>query len=216
MISAYSAILAHQKDDWLPFLESIGVDREFKPLFTADPERDDYAVIVRQHAGTIIKYIVTAYSIESPLIVIGTDWNKTKKKIFESVSGKPNAQIHEAVVLLRSPSVIRAIDNWLQYRDENLFTQMQVLKDLQVEMRITSISQIKKSSGELDYDQKFRNAEYAIKLNKMISETESELIQNSEKLKDAVQEVRTEAKRLNILSVESMLKEHNNGAGPEL
>lgn len=212
MISAYQSLLAYKKGDWQSYLEDIGLEDVFKPLFKP-LEEDILKEVVLTNTDEIIKYIVLAYSIESEMIVVGADWHKTKKKIYEYVCGRPVKNLYEAVVLLNSPSIIKAINNWLEFSDDDLFTQIQMLKDLQIEMRITSISVIRKASMEIDFDQKFRNAEYAIKLKRMIKEAESELIQNSEKLKDAIKEMKPDSKKKNTLSVESMLKEGSNGLG---
>lgn len=210
MISAYNSIITYDKGDWQSFLEQIGVDDVFNPLFKTFPESEQFPVVLRNNISIVIKYIVKTYSIESDMIVIGADWQKTKKKIFESVSGEPKRECYEALVLLKSDTVINLINRWLEYRDQDQFTQIQMLKDLQVEMRITSISPIKKASGELDYDQKFKNAQYSIDLKKMIKDSESELIQNSIQLKDAIKEFR-ETRQKSSFGLETFLKEEQNG-----
>lgn len=210
MISAYQSIVTFEKGDWQPFLEQIGLDKEFGPLFRSYSESEQYPEVLRNNTSVVIKYIVKAYSIESDMVVIGTDWHKNKKKIYDSVSGEPKKGCYEALVLLKSETVLTIINNWLEFCDEDQFTQIQMLKDLQVEMRITSVSQVRKASGEIDYDQKFKNAQYSLDLKKMIKDAESELIQSSSKLKDAIKEFR-EAKQKSSFGLETFLKEESNG-----
>lgn len=208
MISAYQSILEYKGDDIQDHIESIGLEEVFKPLFSPFPDTEGFPDVLRNHQITIIKYILRAYSIESDMIVLGSDWHKTKKKIFEAVWAKPEKGLYESLVLLKSETVVMLIGRWMGFCDDDSFTSIQMLKDLQVEMRITSVSNIRKASMEIDYDQKFKNAQYALDLKKMIKDLESELIQNSAKLKDAIMEYK-EYKKSASFGMETFLKENN-------
>jgi len=110
------------------------------------------------------------------------------------------------LVHLKNKAVVDAIQAWMDFCDSDLFTTLQILKDLRVEMQISCLTDIKKASLEIDYDQKFKNAQYSVDLKKMIKDLESELIQTSVKLKDSVKEFR-EAKQKKSFGLETFLKQ---------
>jgi hypothetical protein len=182
MTSPYHAILNHEEDNWQEFLEKILLIDIFMPVII---EYKDYSTL-----KSVIRFITYAYSVESEKIILGMDWQKNKQNIFEFSLVKPEKKLYEDLVLLKNKSVVDCIHKWLAFQDNDTFTQLQVLKDLRVEMQISSLTNILKASGETDYDQKFRNATYANDLKKIIKDLESELIQNNQRLKDVVKEVR--------------------------
>lgn len=184
MISPFHTLVNYQEDDWQDYLEKCLLIDIFTPVIK---EYKDVQVL-----KCVIRYIAYAYSVQSDKIVLGMEWHKNKKQIFEFVSAKPEKTIYEDLVLLKNEAVLKSVNNWLEHQDEDTFKQLSVLRDLRVEMQISALTNIRKSSGEIDFDQKFKNAEYAIKLKLMIKDLESELVQNYSELKDAVKEVRTE------------------------
>lgn len=190
MTLAYQQITTYEEDNWQEFLNKICLVDIFKDLFE---------VVAKEDFKYAVRYIVWCYSIDSDKIILGTEWYNNKLKIF-SLSELP--QIYsESFLQLKDDRALKVINRWLEFQDRDTFTQLCVLKDLKVEMQLSANSPIKKSSGELDYDQKFKNANYATDLTKKIKDLEMELIQNSPKLKDAVMEVKT-AQRKNNLSPE--------------
>jgi hypothetical protein len=203
MISAYHSLITYNGSEWEDYLERITLYDIFKGLIKEYPDKGDFTAVV--------KYIVYAYSVESEMIVLGSDWQKNKQKIFELCLVRPKEEFYESLVLLKNTAVVEAIHNWLEWQDQDVFKQLQTLKDLRIEMQLTCVSRITKASGENDYDQKFKNAQYSLDLKKMIKDLESELIQNSAKLKDAIKEVR-ETKQNKSFGLETMLKE-SNGTG---
>lgn len=190
MISPYQSIISYEEDNWDEFLEKCLLIDIFMPIiiFYKEPH------IIK----CVIKYIVYAYSVQSEKIVLGMDWQKNKQQIFEFVLIKPEKDSYEDLVLLKNKAVVDTIHNWMEFQDNDTFKMLQVLKDLRVEMQISSLSRIIKSSGEVDYDQKYRNAEYSVKLKEKIKELEAELIQNNVKMKDAVREVRMSKSKFNV------------------
>lgn len=190
MISPYQALTTHDHDDWYDFLEKCLLLDIFMPVLEEykDP----------QTLKLVIKYIVFAYSAQSEHIVLGKEWLENKEQIFELLMFKPIREFKDDVVMLQNPAVIRTINNWLEFQDKPTFKQMQVLKDLKIEMQTSCLSNIKKASMEIDYDQKFRNAEYASKLQEKIRELEAELIQNNVKMKEAVREVKAAKVSFNV------------------
>lgn len=190
MISPYQALTTYEQNDWQEFLEKCLLIDIFMPVLEEykDP----------QTLKLVIKYIVFAYSAQSDHVVLGKEWLDNKKQIFEMLMFKPVDEFYDDMVMLANPAVIRSINNWLEFQDKPTFKQMQVLKDLKIEMQTSCLSSIKKASMEIDYDQKFRNAEYASKLQEKIRELEAELIQNNVKLKEAVKEVKAAKVTFNV------------------
>lgn len=183
MISPYSEIINYEEDNWQEFLERVCLIDIFMPVIKSYQDLNTLKCVIR--------YIVYAYSQSSDKIVLGMEWQKNKQLIFEFVLAKPEKSIYEDLVLLKNTAVVEAIHKWLDFNDRDVFTQMQVLKDLRLEMQLSCVTDIKNASGEINYDQKYRNAEYAVKLKDKIKELEQEVIQNNVKMKDAVREVKT-------------------------
>lgn len=199
MISVYSSLMGHKKGDLKEYIEELSLTDVFEKLIKKYNDSSDFSCALR--------YILYAYSVESEMLVIGQNWEKTKKKIYEKVCAKPIKDMYEELVHLKSTEVLETIQRWLDYNDSDVFTSLQTLKDLRAEMQMTCLTQIKKSSGEIDYTQKFLNAEYALKLKQMIKELESELIQTNPVMKDAIKEFRSEKNKSGLMGIETMLKE---------
>lgn len=190
MISPYQSIVNYEEDNWQEFLDKCLLIDIFMPVIK---EYSDPQVL-----KCVIRYIVYAYSVQSEKVVLGMEWQKNKQEIFQFVMIKPEKDSYESLVLLKSKAVVEAIHKWLAFQDNDSFTQLQVLRDLRVEMQISSLTNILKASGEIDYDQKYRNAEYAVKLKEKIKELEAELIQANSKMKDAVREVRVAKSKFTV------------------
>lgn len=197
MINAYHSLVTYSDNDWQEYLERLCLIDIFKDLLNEYPDKDNLRCAVR--------YIMYAYSVESEMVILNKEWHKNKKDIFEAAQVMPRKGLYEDLVLLKSNAVVETIHRWLNFQDNDTFTQISVLKDLRVEMQLTCLTGIKKPSGEIDYDQKFKNAEYGVELKKMIRDLESELIQNSLKLKEAIREIRT-ARNKNTIGVEMFAK----------
>lgn len=197
MTNPFHSIITYEENNWQDFIDRIGLMEVFKELiekYGNDPS------LLRSY----IKYVLWTYSFESEKILIGTDWLDNKKKIFETCDFKPEEIYFKNTVYLECDVVLRTIHRWLKYQDKPVFTQYKVLKDLMFEMQVSANSPIKKSSGEIDYTQKFLNAGYVKDLRKMISDCESELIQSSSKLKEGYKEVNTNQQKRNTKSTEEI------------
>ena len=182
MISPYHSIVNYEEDNWQEFLDKVMLIDIFMPVIK---KYSDLQVL-----KSVIRYIVYAYSADSDKILLGSDWQRNKQGIFEFVLIKPEKTIYEDLVLLKSPEVVESIHKWLEFQDKDSFTQLQVFKDLRVEMQISAVSKIIKASSEIDYDQKYKNANYAQELKNKIKELEAELIQNNPKMQSQVKEAR--------------------------
>lgn len=199
MINAYQAIMAHKKGSWESFFEKHPFDDVFEELVKEFPDDGDLTAVIH--------YILMAYSIESEMIIIGADWAKTKKKIFEKVMVKPTAEMYDGLVHLKSEAVQKTVIKWLDFQSSEVFEILQTAKDLRAELQLSCTTAIQKPDGEINYDQKYKNLGYCIELRKTIRELESELVQNSESLKDAVREVRQIVSHSKSFGVESFLNE---------
>jgi hypothetical protein len=198
MTIPYHSIINYQEDEWKEFLEKLLLVDIFMPVINEFSDVNDLKCAIR--------YIVYSYSSNSDKIVVGMEWLKNKEKIFDFVCARPIMELKDKLVLLKSEKVVETIHNWLNFQDQKTFTQMMVYKDLMIEMQLSANSPIKKSSSEIDFDQKFKNAEYAASLKKKIHELEQELIQNDAKLKDAIKELSKIRKGSGTVGVESFAK----------
>ena len=192
--------------DWDEYLENICLYEIFKELileFGADKEK----------LTGIIHYIVWAYSIDSDKLVIGSEWLANKKRIFKLCKELPETGYwnedfkttwHDAVVLLKSKTILFTIKKWLNYQNDDNFQTWCMLKDLISEFRIAANSPILKSTGEIDYEAKRKCAESVIDLMQKKSDVEQTFIQNNPKLKEAYKEItKVQRSQTNSFGVES-------------
>jgi len=191
MIRPYHSILSYSGEFWREFLESIYLLDIFSDLLEEfnDPEK----------FTRVIHYILYTYSIASDRIISGMDTEKNKKSNFSYCRLAEDEW--QQIGMLQSPAVLKAVMGWLKYQDQEVFTQLSLLKDLKTEMQISSVSTIKKSSGEIDFDQKFKCATYALDLRRMIRDLENELLQNSPALAELVKEVKA-VKKAQVTGIE--------------
>lgn len=193
MIHAYSDLLAYDEDDWEGYLTKICLIDVFKDLIPLFKDR----LALKQ----AIRYIVWTYSNDSDCVILGADWLNNKKRIFEK--SMLRQEYYEDIVLLDNRLVLKTVQRWIEFQDSAIFSQLTSLKELMLEMQLSSNSKIVKSSGEVDYDQKFKNACYVKDLGKMIDDLEQELIQNNPKFKEASKEITRMSKNKNTIGVES-------------
>lgn len=194
MINAYSSLMEYKYGDWEQYLKKIAMYDIFKDVIHEYKDKDTVTCVIR--------YILWAYSVESDMVVLNTDWHKNKQAIFEKAMVLPRKNLYEDLILLKNENVLNTINKWLTYQDNDTFTTVQTLKDLRNEMQISCLTDIKKASGEIDYSQKFLNAKYAVDLKQMIKDLESELIQNNQSLKEAVTEIKKAKRNTSTVGVE--------------
>lgn len=189
MINSYQSIINYEEDNWEDYLTSICLIDIFKPLI--DLVKD------KSYLKLAIRYVVWTYSKDSEHIILGDDWQKNKNRIFDKTY-LPK-EYYEDFVLLKNRIVIETIQRWVDFQDNNTFSNLMSLKDLMIEMRLSANSLLKKTDGiTIDYDQKFKNAEYVQDLQKMISDLESELVQNDIKLKEGIRDLKRAKNNLSI------------------
>jgi ribosomal protein S20 len=198
MISAYNSLITYSANEWEDYLHRIALYDIFKDLLKEYPDKEDFSCVVR--------YIVMAYSIDSDAVILNIDWQKNKQLIFEKTAKQSKTNLYEVLVLLRNKVIVETIQRWLDFQDSDTFKQLQILKDLRCEMQLSSVSDIKKASLEIDYDQKFKNAKYSMDLKTMIKDLEAELIQNNVKLKEAYEDIKKASKNKGTVGVEHYAK----------
>lgn len=188
MINPYFEIITKEEDNFKDFLERVRLLDIFKEIFDTFPEMD--------LCKKIVKFITYAYSLESDKISTSGDRRVEKKRIFDSI-GLKGKEIEELVLNLEAPSVIICIEKWLAFQDNDNFNYLVTLKENYVQQQRGSLL------PTTDYNQKQKCVEHMNSLRKMIKEATSELIQNSEKLKEAHVEVRKAAKKHNTTGIEA-------------
>lgn len=194
MISGYHEIINYEGDDWEDFLTTICLIDIFKDLI------EKYEFKNKSELKAVIKFILDVYSKDSRSIILGDDWYRNKVRVFDSTF-LPKEHF-ESLVNLKSSVVVSTIRRWVDFQDNEVYTNLCSLKDLMTEMRTSSNSTIKKSNEEVDYDQKFKNARYVQDLQSMIKDLESELMQNDMRLKEGLKELKKVGKQSHTLGVE--------------
>lgn len=183
MTNPYIAITNYNGMDWEGFLRSLSLAQVFHPL---------REIFDGELLGKVIKFIVWAYSEDSDRIIVGMEWQYNKKKIYNLV-GLPGDAWH-SIGLLENPVIVDVINKWLDVQNNQVFSEWCMLRELRREMQESATSRIETAGGQMDYDQKMKNATYVTKLRSMIEELEASLIQNSPTLKEGVREVRAKRK----------------------
>lgn len=192
MVNPVQSITEYNGDDFENYLETLRLIDIFEELILA--YKHDKGLLKQ-----ITKYIVYAYSLNSEQVIIGMEWGDNKKKIFEYVM-LPDYML-EDVVELTNPVIVSTIEKWFDSQNNEVYKELVMLKDLKLQMQKSFTLPI----SEVSYNQKFDNAIHCQKINSMIKELQSELIQNTPKLKNAASEVRT-SKRKNTLGAEKFAK----------
>lgn len=183
MTNLFKELTTFEGNGWTDYLERLGILDVFKELIEKYKERPNLL-------NSLIRYIVWAYSQSSDRVLLGTDWQKNKKQIYDAAELPPVKEVIDEVVYLKNDIILNTIKKWLEYQDIDAWTELCMLKDLRIEMQVSANGKIFKSTGEIDYDQKFKNAKYSMDLYNLIKDTENKLLQNDPKMKDAVNEVR--------------------------
>lgn len=182
MISPYHEIIHHDEDDFEDFLTKIHLIGIFKGILEEFSDADLFKGIV--------KFIVWGYSIHSDYLnTTGNTWGKVSEYIFQK-SALPrgqNDEIFEAVAKLRSAAVRDAIERWLQFQNDDAFSQYIHYRDLRREFLALSLSGMLKSTGEIDVEAKMKAALYSRDLLKMMEDAKDTFIQNSPKLKGSIE-----------------------------
>jgi hypothetical protein len=206
MINAFQEITSFEGENFNDYLAEITLFTIFEPVFAEymDP------VFCKK----VVLYIVYANSVDSSKIGVGNDRRRELNKIFKDLEIPPNGphpfdpdmgerDFYTEIVLMTNSSVVTSIERWLQHKDNRQLEYLFTLQNAYVQHQSASLKDIRKASGEIDYDQKFKCIEYMMKLKKMIADAESELQQNDPKLKQAYEEVKTAKQKIKTLGPEA-------------
>lgn len=206
MINSFQEVSTLSGDDFRDHLGKISLDHIFDPVFK------EYAYDPPL-CMKIVKYIAYGNSIESNKISVGGDRRKELYKIFRDLeiqnSGTeplfPDIQrnYYDEIVLLGNDAIVESIIRWLKHKDNRQLEFLFTLQNAYVQQQAASLKEIKKSSGEVDYDQKFKCIGYMMDLKNKIKDAESELQQNDPKLKEAYEEVKQSRAKFPSMGVES-------------
>lgn len=180
MVLVYQTLTTYQGSEWKKLFEQLGLLDTFGEILGDYSHPDS--------TRKVIRYIVWTYSANSERLISGQDWENNKKNNFDHAGIA--IEMWEKIGMLKDRVILNAVHYWLEYQDDPVFKMLLCLKDLKLEMQISSVGRITKASSEIDYDQKYKNANYAIELDGKIKQLENQLIQNDPKLKEAIKETK--------------------------
>lgn len=184
MISPFHEIITSEESDYEDFLKRIHLFEIFKPIIFEFQDKDLFRGIV--------KFIVWGYSINSDMLnTSGNTWGKVSDMIYEKAELPRNKEdeVYHAVRDLKSEGVRDAIERWLQFQNEENFSNYIHFRDLRREFLALSLSDMKKSTGEIDIEAKMKAALYSQDLLKLMEDARETFIQNNSKLKASVEAV---------------------------
>jgi len=188
MINPYKALVSYDgQQRFEDHLVTMRLFDIFKPIYEAYDED-------KEVCKKIVMYIAYAFSLESEfLTTYGGNWDEVSKTIFDHV--ELEKLYYEDVSLLQSDYVRAAAENWLKFQNEDNWTQYVHYRDLRRQMLIYSLQDLKKSSGEIDIEAKYKAAVYSKDLLVLMQQSFDQFIQNNVKLKtnvDAINRVNRE------------------------
>lgn len=205
MINSFQEITTYSGFDYKDYLGQISLLHIFESIFK---EYEDIELCAK-----IIRYIAYTHSIESNKISVGGDRRKELYRVFKEMGipdEEPNAEYprnyYEEIVLLKNEAIVKSIQLWLQHKDNRQLEYLFTLQNAYVQQQSAALKDIRKSTGEIDYDQKYKCIGYMMELKKMIKDAESELQQNNPKLKEAYEEIKQSAVKSNTIGVEHYAK----------
>lgn len=150
-------------------------------------------------------YIIHTYSFESKYHVLGVEWLDIKKKVLAQVGGEELKKIsitrtinempvystlYDELLYMTDPQIVLTIDKYLSYQGNRNFKHLIMLKDLYEQMVRGALEPIRKSTGEVDFDQKNKNRGYAASILNEITEWEQKVTdQTSQLIKEGVKEL---------------------------
>jgi len=212
MINVFNEIVEHDgQNDFRMKLNKMGIASIFQCLYEqycdGEDEKDNGEDLVRR----IIQYIALCYSMESTMISTTGEWKREKQKIYQHVklpiSTPDDIKLSQDIIYLESPVIVEAIQNWLKYKDSDQLSYLKTLQDLYIQQQRAAISDIViKGTEQVNYDQKQRCAVHMRDLKEMIKDAKSALEQNSDVLKDKVDQLNRHAKpRKETLGVEQFV-----------
>lgn len=178
MINPVSTITSFNGDDFENYLNQNALLGVFEHLLLDED--------ISPYASSVAKYIVWGYGMDSNMLSTeGYNWGKVSQIIFAKAN-LPE-ELYAAVVELKSEAVIRSIQEFLDYQNDENWTQYCTYRDLRAQMLISAVGEIKNASEETNYEQKMKNAIHSQTLLSMMNVAKETFIQNHVKLKGSVE-----------------------------
>lgn len=178
MINPYQEITNYTGTDFQTHLINLNLFPIFESVFVDIPDPD---VCINT-----IKFIAYGYSMDSDqLATSGNNWKQISRRIFNIVS-LPD-EYFEQVCLLEGDGIRLAVEKWLQFQNDENWTQYIHYRDLRRQMLSFSLDGLKKSSGEIDIEAKYNAVVYSRELLGMMNQALDAFIQNHSKLKSGIE-----------------------------
>jgi len=181
MTNIYNTLASEKEDefDFIAYLNKVEAYCIFKPVFE-DEKFQDITLAVK-----VLKFIVLAYSPDSDLLMEkGGTWDKLAKTIFTRVDIP--SELFEEVWHLKNEAVRQSIQNWVEFLNDDNWTNYITFRNLRSQMITHSLSDIKKGD-ELDIKSKMDAAKYAKELLEMMDAIKNNFIQAAPQLKSSME-----------------------------
>jgi len=203
MINTYNKIITYEGDSFKDYLNKIHILTIFKFLFEKYQEDD---------AIKIVKYVMYAYTKESSELIEFETFDKTSKRIFEKVGLSDD--FRGWIQNLECEALQLCIEGWLQFQNDEYFTQWITYRDLRKQFLSLSIKDMKKNTGETDIEAKMKAATYANELMVRMQELKQSFVENSDTLKTPVtafRQAKTRQQMSNRPSATDLVKDAQSG-----
>ena len=184
MTNIFNTIVSEPEDefDFVVYLKKVEAYHLFEPIFT-DEKFQDITLAVK-----ILKFIAFGFTPDSELLMEkGGTWDKLAKTIFTRVDIP--SDLFEEIWHLKNESVRIAIQNWVEFLNDDNWTNYITFRNLRSQMITHSLSDIKKGD-ELDIKSKMDAAKYAKELLEMMDAIKNNFVQANPKLKVSMEAVK--------------------------
>jgi len=183
----YNTIISEKEDefDFEQYLKKVDAYEVFQPVFEA---YQDNALVAK-----VLKFILFGYSPDSDLLMEkGGTWDKLAKSIFTRVDIP--SDYYEDIWHLKNEAVRVSINNWLEFLNDDNWTNYITFRDLRSQMIRHSLSDVKKGE-ELDIKSKMDAAKYAKELLEMMDSIKHNFIQAAPQLKVSMDALKKASKK---------------------
>jgi hypothetical protein len=192
MINAYHSLIKSEEEDFEEYLRKLYLIDIFKPLLEEFSDKGLFKGVV--------KFILWGYSMESDMLMTqGNTWANVSEEIYQKAELPDDRNIEEneleeksiyrMVCKLKSFAVRETIERWLNFQNNDNWTQFCHFRDLRKQFLELSLSYLKKSGGEIDIEAKMKAATYSKDLLRMMEDARDGFIQNHPKLRSGVEAV---------------------------
>lgn len=168
-LSIYHAALEYNKGTPDSLFENMSAltNGLFEPIWT------DETFTTIDIKAKVLMYIIHGYTVDSPLVILGTSSATEKKNWFAKVD-LPE-YLWSEIVLLKSQTVRNVIMAYLDFQGDRDFMHLKIKKTQYDEMMSATVSNTKNESGDTDYGLLFKITEMADKLREAIESLEDKI-----------------------------------------